>query len=187
MKLEKRIIQGIFVDHHDRTRVILHIAKSGIVLDKSGTQQTLSDAWELMNWEDLFDHPGHMMITEIRLTKKTIADEEGTALLLPRVVIEKSLDFERRRFCVLSSNVEAHGHIGSCPGYALLTSHGKATKPRKDELRKRVRTIIERSLTGEARMDTYKDRITETERVRERNRARVERGEVNVPMKPGNR
>ena len=85
----------------------------------------------------------------------------------------------------MSADIEAHGHIGSCPRYALFASHGKATKPRKDEFRKGVGTIIERTLTGGARMDTYKDRIDETERVKERKRARVEQGAVDVPEDPG--
>ena len=59
---------------------------------------------------------------------------------------------------ILYAGTEAHGHIGSCPGKALLTLHGKATKPRMDEFRERVGTIIERTLAGEARMDAYKDR-----------------------------
>ena len=73
----KRIIQGIFVGHHDRTRAILHITKSGIVRGKSLTKQTVNDARESTIWEDLFDNPWHMVITESRLTKKVIADEEG--------------------------------------------------------------------------------------------------------------
>ena len=36
-------------------------------------------------------------------------------------------------------------------------------------------------------MNAYKDRIAETERVKERKRARVERGAGDVPMDPGNR
>ena len=36
-------------------------------------------------------------------------------------------------------------------------------------------------------MYAYKDRIAETERVKERTRARVERGAGDVPMEPGNR
>ena len=87
----------------------------------------------------------------------------------------------------MSANIEAHGHMGSCPGYALLTSQGKATKPRKDEFRERVGTIIEKTLTGEASVDTCKDRIAETERVREKRRARIERGAVDVPREPGNK
>ena len=47
--------------------------------------------------------------------------------------------------------------------------------------------IIERILTGKARMNAYKDRIAETERVKERKRARVERGAGDVPMEPWNR
>ena len=88
----------------------------------------------------------------------------------------KSLEVERRRFYVLSADIEAHGHIGGCPGCAALVSHGKATKPHDEECRERIRTIIERTLTGKARMNAYKDRIAETERVKERKRVRVERG-----------
>ena len=40
----KRTIQGIFVGHHDQTRAILYITKSGIVQGISRTKQTLSDA-----------------------------------------------------------------------------------------------------------------------------------------------
>ena len=36
-------------------------------------------------------------------------------------------------------------------------------------------------------MNAYKDRIDETERVKERKRARVERGAGDVSMEPGNR
>ena len=90
------------------------------------------------------------------------------------------------RFYVLSADIEAHGHTGGCPGCAALASHGKATKPHNDECRERIRTIIERTLTGKARMNAYKDRTAETERVTERKRARVERaGDVHV--EPGNR
>ena len=46
---------------------------------------------------------------------------------------------------------------------------------------------IERTLTGEARMDTHKDRLAETERVKERKRARFERGAGDVPMEPGSK
>ena len=36
-------------------------------------------------------------------------------------------------------------------------------------------------------MNAYKDRIAETERVKERKRAREERGAGDVPMEPGSR
>ena len=87
----------------------------------------------------------------------------------------------------MSAEIEAHEHIGSCPGYALLPSHRRATKPHNEECRERIRTIIERTLTGEARMDTYKDRIAETERVKRRKRAQVGRGAGDVPRALENR
>ena len=51
--------------------------------------------------------PWHKVITEARLTKKFTTDEEGTVLLLPRMLVEKSLEVERRRFYVLSADIEA--------------------------------------------------------------------------------
>ena len=79
---EKMWFQGIFVGHHDRTRATSYIAKSGIVRGKSWTKPMLSDAWEPMNLEDWFGDlwhmviRSHMVITETRLTKKFITDEE---------------------------------------------------------------------------------------------------------------
>ena len=83
-------------------------------------------------------------------------------------MVERGPEVGHRRFHVLSADIAAHGHIGGCPGCAALASHGKATKPHNDECRERIRTIIERTLTGKARMDAYKDRIAETERVKEK-------------------
>ena len=103
---------------------------------KSRTSQTLSDAWEPTNLEDGSVDPwpmligAHMVITEIKMTKKFVTDKEVMDLLLPKIVAEKPPEVERRRFYVLSADIEAHGHIGSCSGCALRASHGKATKPR---------------------------------------------------------
>ena len=44
----KRIIQEVFVCHHDRTRTISYITKSGFVRGRSKTRQILSDVWESM-------------------------------------------------------------------------------------------------------------------------------------------
>ena len=81
----KRIIQGIFLGHHDRM-AIFYMTKSGI-------------AWESTKWEDLFDNPWHVEITETRLTKKIIADEEGGRLLLPRMLLQR-LSAEDSTFCL---------------------------------------------------------------------------------------
>ena len=95
--------------------------------------------------------------------------------MMPRIVAEKAREVERR----------AHGHVGSCPEYALLTSQGKATKLCRDEFRKRVGMIIERTLPGEARRETCKDRVAERKRLQEKRRARIERGAGDVPEEPG--
>ena len=166
-----RLTQGIFVGHHDRT----------------WRRQTLSDAWESTNWEGLCGTPWQTVAPELKLTKKVTAHKEGAGPPLPRIVVERAPEVEPRRFYVLSADTEAHGHTGGCPGCAALASHGKATRPHNNACRERIRTIIERTLPGQARMNAYKDRVAETERVKERKRARVERGAVDVPGVPENR
>ena len=182
-----RMTQGIFVGHHDRTGAVLCNTRNGVVRGKSWTRQTLSDARESTDWEGLCGIPWQMVAPELKLTKKFTADKEGAGLPLPRILVERAPEVEPRRFFVLSADIEAHGHTGGCPGSAALASHGKAAKPHNDECRERIRTIIDRTSTGKARMNAYKDRIAETERVKESQRARVERGAGDVPMEPGNR
>ena len=111
----KRIIQEVFVCHHDRTRTISYITKSGIVRGRSWALQILSDAWESM-----------------------IAEPKLAIEVPPRMLIMEPLEVECGKFYVWSANVETHGHMGSCPGYALLIWQGKATKPREDEFRERI-------------------------------------------------
>ena len=103
----KCIIQGVFVGHHNLTITISYITKSGIVRGKSRTKQTLSDAWEATSWKVLCQG-SHTVITEIRLTKKFITDEGGAGPLLPRMLVEKLPEVERRRLYVLSADIEAH-------------------------------------------------------------------------------
>ena len=69
----------------------------------------------------------------------------------------------------------------ACIAWKSEQSHIMTNAERESE------TIIERTLTGKVRMNAYKDRIAETERVKERKRAREERGAGDVPMEPGNR
>ena len=111
----KRIIQGMFVCHNDRTRTVSYITKSGIVRGKSWTRQILSDAWESTKWENLFNNPSHTVNAETKLTEKFIEDEKGTDLVLPRMLAEKPLEVECRKFYVWSANIQAHGHMGNCP------------------------------------------------------------------------
>ena len=134
---------------------------------------------------ELCGTPWQMVAPELKLTKKVTADKERTRPPLLRIVLERAPEAEPRRFYVLCADIDAHGHMGGCPRCAALASHAKATKPHNDESRERIRTIIERTLMGEARMNAYKDRIAETERVKEKKRARMERSAEDVPMEPG--
>ena len=78
------------------------------------TGTKLASSWQMMN-------------PELKLMKRVTADEEGTRFMLPRIVVEKLREVERRRFYVVSTDIEARGHMGSCPRHALLTSQGEAT------------------------------------------------------------
>ena len=126
------------------------------------------------------------MALVLEWTKKVTLSKEGAILPMPRKAVEIIPEVEPKSFYVLSADIEAHGHTGGCPGCAALASHGRATEPNNDECRERFRTIIERTLMGKARMIACKDRIDETERVKERKRARVERSAGDVPKEPWN-
>ena len=133
---------------------------------KVGRDRHLGDAWESSNWDGLCVTPWQMVARELKLTKKVTADKEGAGPPLPRIVVETAPEVQPRRFHVLSADIEAHGHTGGCPGCAALASHRRATKTHNDECRERIRTIIERTLTGKARRNAYQDTIAETERVK---------------------
>ena len=79
------------------------------------TETKLASRWQMMN-------------PELKLTKRVTADEEGTKFMLPTIVAEKTPEVERGEFYVASADIEAPGHGRSCPGYALLTSQGEATR-----------------------------------------------------------
>ena len=122
-----RMTQRIFVGHHDRTGAVLCITKNGVVRGNSWTRQTLSDDWESMNWDGLCGTPWQMVAPQLKLTKKVTPDKEGAGPPLPRIVVERT-PVEPRRFYVLSADIEAHGHIGVCPGCAALASHWKSDR-----------------------------------------------------------
>ena len=100
--------------------------KNGVVRGQSWTGQTLSDAWNARNWDGLCGIPWQMVALEMKLTKIT-CEKEGAGLSLPRIVAERTLEVEPRRFYVLSADIEAPGHTGGCPGCAALASHGRKT------------------------------------------------------------
>ena len=60
-----------------------------------------------------------MVAPELMLTKKVTADR-GVGPPLPRIVVERAPEIEPRRFCVLSADIEAHGHTGGCPGCVAM-------------------------------------------------------------------
>ena len=71
---------SVLLQSHDPRNLqekFLRISKNGVVRGKSWTRQTLSDAWESTNWEDLCGIPWQMVAPELKLTKKVTADKEG--------------------------------------------------------------------------------------------------------------
>ena len=109
------------------------------------------------NWDGLCGTPWLMVALGLKSTKKVVGDKEGAGPPLPWIVVERIPEVEPSRFYVFSADIEARGHTGGCPGCAALASHGRAIKPNNNECAERIRAIIERTLTGKARMDAYKD------------------------------
>ena len=94
---------------------------------KSWTRQTLSDAWDSTNWEGLCGTPWQMVAPELKLTKKVTVDKEGAGLPLPRIVVERALEVEPRRFYVLSADTEAHGRLPRLCSACIAWESDKAT------------------------------------------------------------
>ena len=116
----------------------------GVVRGKSWTPHILSDAWESTKCEILTDNPLHAVIAQTKLTEKFIEDEKGTDPILPRTLAKKPLEVECRKFYLWSANIEAYGHMGSCPGQRVcMLCREKRQKTRKDEFRGRVGRIIQ--------------------------------------------
>ena len=72
---------SVFVGHHDRTG-------AGAVRGKSWTRQTLGDAWDATNSDDLCGTPWQMVALELILTKTVTSDKEGTGPPMPKFVVE---------------------------------------------------------------------------------------------------
>ena len=106
------------------------------------TERKLSSRWQMKN-------------PELKFTKKVTDDEKGTRLRMSRIVAEKPREVERRRFYVLSMDIEAYRHVGRCLGCALLTSQEEAAKSCGNEFRERIGTTVEIILAGEARREKH--------------------------------
>ena len=71
-------------------------------------------------------------------------------------------EFQRRSLedftcCLLTtSGSRSHWRLSGC---AVRASHGRAIKPHNNECRERIRAIVERTLTGKARMHAHKDSV----------------------------
>ena len=154
-------------------------------LDKT---DRLSDAWVSTNWEGLCGTPWQIVAPEKKLTKKVATDKEGAGPNCQGLWLKERQRLTQKILRLVCGHRSSRTHWRlPRTGCAALASHGKATKPHDDECRGRIRTIIEGTLTGKARMNAYKDRIAETERVKVRKRARVLNGAGDVPMELGNR
>ena len=84
-----RMIQGIFVGHHDRMGAFLSITKNGVVRGKNCTRQTLSDAWDATHWDCLCGTPWQMVALQLKLTERVTACKEGAGPQLPKIVVER--------------------------------------------------------------------------------------------------
>ena len=98
-----------------------------------------------------------MLAPELTLTKKVTVDKGGAEPPFPKLAVGRTPEVEPRRFYVLSADIELHGHPGGCPG-CLIT------------------TIIERTLSGKARINAYKDRPQEWSKSEGKGRSKENKG-----------
>ena len=101
-----------------------------------GTRQPLNDAWDVTNWDGLCGAP-------------------WPGPPLPWIVGGNySEDWAEMILRAVGRHRGSRSHWRFVLGFAPLASHGRATKPHISEWRDWIRTIIERILTGKARMHT---------------------------------
>ena len=73
-------------------------------------------ALDTTNWDGMCGTPWQIVALELTSTKKVKSDKEGAGPQLPKIVVERYPEVEPRRFCMLSADIEAHGHTGGCSG-----------------------------------------------------------------------
>ena len=139
--------QGIFVGHHDRTGAVLCITKNG-----GWTRQTLSDAWESANWDGLCGTPWQMVAPELKLTKKVAADKEGAVPHCQGLWLKERRRLSREDSTFCQQILKLTDTLEVVRVALRLHRMEERQKPHNDECGERIRTIIERTLTGKARM-----------------------------------
>ena len=132
--------------------------KNGVVRGTNWIRQTLRDVLESKNREGLCGIPWQMLGPELKLTKKVTFDKEGAAPPLPRLVVER----EDSSLCLLTLS---------------LTDTLEVVQVQ--------RSIRDFYLEKQGSMQTKTEALRE--RVKERKRARVERGAGDVLTEPRNR
>ena len=172
-----RITPGIFVGHRDPTGEVLCITKNGVVWGKIGRDRHWTILGMLRTGVACVAHRGKWWLLNCSWQKEVTAYKEGAGPPLPRIVVERAPEVDPRRFHVSSADIEAHGHIG------IAWKSDKTTQQRMPRTNQNYHW---EKLDGKARMNAYKNRFAKTERVKERERARVERGAGDVPIKHGN-
>ena len=125
------------------------------------------DAWESMNGEGLCGTPWKM-VAELRLTQKVTADKKERDLHYQGLWLKErpKLNPEDSTCCrltlKLTDTLEAAQDVQHLHRMEKRQSHKTAKAVRESE-----RSLRELSFIGKARMNAYKDRVAETERVKE--------------------
>ena len=112
-----------------------------------------------------------MVALELKLTKKVASDKEGARPPLPRIAVGRIPAVEPRRFHAMSVEIG----LMTTLEVVRVVLRWRRTEDRQNhttnKCRGRIRARNARNLTGKSRMSAYKERVAETERVKERTRA----------------
>ena len=125
-----------------------------------------------------------MVDPDLKLIKKVTSNIEGAGRSLPRSAVEriKRLSQEDSTCCLLTLRLMVTQEVVRVVKRWHRTEERQ--NPHNNKCRERIITIIERTLTGKARMNAYKDKVAETEEVKEVNKSSSEAGDV--PGEAGN-
>ena len=173
---------------------IAHFGKEGLTSFVKHNSRSVCLPWWLNNFNFNFIHYQEWNCAKQKLGKTDLKwrqgiDDCGNQIgngSRPRILVKEPSEVECGKFYVLCANIEAHGHMGSCPGYALLIWQGKVTSTwgwnprasRKDYWEKLGRRSQDENTQGQNRWE---------KRIQKMRRARIERGAGDVPEELGNK
>ena len=157
---EARMLEGLYVGHHERTSGLLILTENGLIAGKTFMRVPADRRWAThrgaeggagevrgLPWDPKLDAAGTRV--------PTIAEgEERMVPIVAQVVVAPQ---QRDRY-VLKADIEKYGATDGCPGCVSLAIHGKTGVRHSQECREHVGELMERDAEGGARVHQHQAR-----------------------------